>query len=59
MGEFKSPPKLVRTYTYEVDGVLVTTNVDPESLLALPGDGVPFLRRLARECGRPVRDVAS
>lgn len=55
MGEFKSPPRLARLHEYEVDGRLVSTNVDPEMLLQLPGGGVPFLRRLAREYGRPVQ----
>jgi hypothetical protein len=60
MGEFKAPVPLSRLHTYEVDGVLVSTNVDPVFLLSLPGDEVPVLRRLAREFGRPVvEDVAS
>lgn len=61
MGEFQAPTPLARLHTYEVDGLLVSTNVDREFLLTLPGDGIPFLRRLAREHGRPVRveDVAS
>lgn len=60
MGEFKAPVPLARLHEYEVDGLLESTNVDPVFLLSLPGRGMPFLRRLAREFGRPVvEDVAS
>lgn len=52
MATVKVPSPATRLYVYEVDGVEVSTTLDPASLLKLPDNGVPFLRRLARDHGR-------
>ena len=59
MATIKAPSPATRLYVYEVDGVEVSTTLDRGALLKLPGDGEPFLRRLAREYGRRVRDGAA